>query len=439
MSEGQRPTLLAYLRRLGRGAAVESNDAELLERFVEARDETAFTSLLRRHGPLVWSVCRRVLAEEHAAEDAFQATFLVLVRKARSVSKKASVRSWLYGVALRVAVRARQHEDLRRLHERSAPVRQAGTTKTETLWEDVRPILDEEIQRLPEKYRQPVILCYLEGQTNDEAARLLNCPRGTIATRLARARERLRSRLVRRGLILSAGTLAAMFTDNTLSAAVPSILSAQTAKIVLSGAVPVSITTLAEGVLHTMFVTKLKTTLVVVLAVSAIGSAGVCTYYLHGQAPPGQPPLPRQAPQVPPGQPRPQEVPGEVKFPDKIAPDKIGPAKPPEALQKLLKERRDRAEEEATIRYQKYRAGAQDATLDQTIASYKRLLKAELELSVKKADRLVACERHVRLMKQLGGIAEAKYKVGRIFQADYTQAEYERLDAEIALEREKAR
>src|SRR5262245_44405606 len=151
MSEGQRPTLLAYLRRLGRGVAVESSDAELLERFTEQRDETAFTSLLRRHGALVWSVCRRVLAEEHAAEDAFQATFLVLVRKARSVSKKASVRSWLYGVALRVATRARQGEDLRPLRERSAPVRQADETRTEGIWQDVRPILDEEIQRLPEK------------------------------------------------------------------------------------------------------------------------------------------------------------------------------------------------------------------------------------------------------------------------------------------------
>jgi RNA polymerase sigma factor (sigma-70 family) len=189
MSAGQPSTLLAYLRRLGRTAPLDSSDAQLLERFAVERDEAAFASLLQRHGPLVWGVCRRVLTEEHAAEDAFQATFLVLVRKAQAVSKKASIRSWLYGVALRVALRARQREALRRHHEQKAPVRAQEEMRPEEIWQDVRPILDEEIERLPEKYRLPVLLCYLEGQTNDEAARLLNCPRGTIATRLARARE----------------------------------------------------------------------------------------------------------------------------------------------------------------------------------------------------------------------------------------------------------
>jgi RNA polymerase sigma factor (sigma-70 family) len=152
MSQGQRSTLLAFLRRLVGAAATDSNDAELLERFVRQRDETAFEALLRLHGPLVWSMCRRVLDEEHAAEDAFQATFLVLVRKARSVSKQASIRSWLYGVALRVALRARQQEQLRRRHEQDTPSRCPG----EATWQDVQPILDEEIQRLPEKYRLPI-------------------------------------------------------------------------------------------------------------------------------------------------------------------------------------------------------------------------------------------------------------------------------------------
>ncbi len=111
MSEGRRPALLAYLQRLGSSPEAEDSDAHLLERFARERDEAAFTSLMRRHGPLVWGVCRRVLAQEQAAEDAFQATFLVLVRKARSVSKRASVRSWLYGVALRVALRAASARD----------------------------------------------------------------------------------------------------------------------------------------------------------------------------------------------------------------------------------------------------------------------------------------------------------------------------------------
>lgn len=419
MSEGQRPTLLAYLRRLGRSSAVESSDAELLGRFAEQRDESAFNSLLLRHGPLVWSVCRRVLAEESAAEDAFQATFLVLVRKAGSVSKQASVRSWLYGVALRVAVRARQQERLRRLREQAAPVRHTRETGTEG-WPDVRPILDEEIQRLPEKYRLPIMLCYLEGQTNDEAARLLNCPRGTIATRLARARERLRSRLVRRGLTLSGATLAALLTDNAMSAVVPSLLNAQTSKSVLTGAAPVSVTTLTEGVLHAMFLTKVKTTVAVILALFVLGGAGAGVYYLHGQQPRGEDVSP-------------------VKLPERTTPDKIGPAKPAAALQKMLKDRRDRAERELTVRYEKYRAGAQDATLDLMIESSKRLLKAELELSAKKADRLVAHERHVRLMKEIAEINKAKYNVGRVGEEHLALAEYILLDAEIAFEREKAR
>ena len=290
MSEGQRSTLLAYLRRLVGTAANDSSDAELLERFAAQRDEAAFAALLRRHGPLVWNVCRRVLGEEHAAEDAFQATFLVLIRKARSVSKRASIRSWLHGVALRVALRARQQEQLRRRREQETPIRQPS----ETTWQDLRPILDEEIQRLPEKYRLPIILCYLQGQTNDEAARLLNCPRGTIATRLARARERLRTRLLRRGVSLSAGTLAGLLTDNAMSAVVPPLLLAQTAKVVVAGATSVSITTLMEGVLHAMFLSKLKMASAFVLMVATIGGAGAGVYYLRAQAPAKQVSPPKQ-------------------------------------------------------------------------------------------------------------------------------------------------
>ena len=417
MSEGERPTLLAYLHRLGRDSAIDSSDAQLLERFATERDEAAFTSLMRRHGPLVWSVCRRVLAEEHAAEDAFQATFLVLVRKARSVSKQASVRSWLYGVALRIALRARQRDGLRRLREQSLPSRQVGDAPAEAAWEDVRSVLDEEIQRLPEKYRRPIILCYLEGQTNDEAARQLNCPRGTIATRLARARERLRSRLLRRGLTLSVGGLAALLSENVLSAAVPPALIVPMAKAVLSGSASVSITTLTEGVLHAMFVTKVKTILIVGLALSVISGVGVCTYYLYGQAP-GEEKLP--------------------SFPEKAAPGKIAPAKSPEALRKLLKERRDMAEQEVKERYEKWRLHMRDATVELVIGSSKRLLKSELELSGKKVDRLAAHERHLKLTTNLAEICKALRADGRN-PADYSLAEYERLDAEIELEREKVR
>jgi RNA polymerase sigma factor (sigma-70 family) len=424
MSQGQPATLLAYLRRLGRAAPLDESDAQLLQRFAAERDEAAFTSLLHRHGPLVWSVCRRVLAEEHAAEDAFQATFLVLLHKAHAVSKKASLRSWLYGVALRVALRARQREGLRRHHEQQAPVRHEENVP-EAIWQDVRPILDEEIQRLPEKYRLPVLLCYLEGQTNDEAAQLLNCPRGTIATRLARARQRLRSRLLRRGLTLSVGALAALLAENALSAPVPPMLLAQTAKVVLMGAASTSITTLTEGVLHAMFVTKLKVNLAFVLLLGLVLGSGISAFYLHAQDP-----APRSD--------------DPFQKPEKAARERKTVDKPEDRLQKLLKKRRDMAEREWKVRWELFRAGSNEPgaqtplSLQLTIDSSKRLMKADLELSRNLiAERLKAREKHLERMKELAKIADNMASVGRIGEAAASFVHFELLDADIELEREK--
>ncbi|HTU23593.1 MAG TPA: sigma-70 family RNA polymerase sigma factor [Gemmataceae bacterium] len=424
MSEGQRSTLLAYLRRLG-AAQMDRSDAELLERFAVQRDEAAFEALLRRHGSLVWNVCRRILTEEHAVEDAFQATFLVLVRKAQSVSKKASIRSWLHGVALRVALRARQQENLRRHREQETPIRPPDNPAEEASWQDVRPILDEEIQRLPEKYRLPIILCYLEGQTNDEAAKVLNCPRGTIATRLARARERLRLRLLRRGITLSAATLAALLSDNALSAAIPPLLVGQTVKVVLSGTASASITTLTEGVLHAMFVNKVKASLAVVLVLAALGSAGVGSYYLRAQQL-----LEEKEP---------------LKRPEEAARDKKPGDMTKERFQKLLKQRRDMAEEVWKIRYERYSEGSNEPGMNSPVTlqflsdALKHLLKAELELSKNKAERLEARKKYLKRAKEITNLTEAHYKVGRVSRAAFASALYEQLDAEIELEREKGR
>jgi RNA polymerase sigma factor (sigma-70 family) len=435
MSEGQRSTLLAYLRRLVGAAENDDSDAELLERFAAQQNETAFEALLHRHGPLVWNVCRRTLADEHAAEDAFQATFLVLVRKARSVSKKASIRSWLHGVALRVALRARQQEQLRRCRERETPTRHLG----EASWQDVRPILDEEIQRLPEKYRLPIILCYLEGHTNEEAARVLNCPRGTIAMRLARARERLRSRLIRRGVTLSAGTLTAWLTDNAMSATMSPLLLAQTAKCVLMGAVSGPIATLTEGVLHAMFMSKIKMATAFVLMLAAITGAGAGAYYLRAQAPPKEFEPPQGYVELL------KDLEKPLKRPEVAAPDKKDASKPEEHLRKLLTARRDMAEEEWKIRWGLYRAGANEpgtgnpVTLHLVIDASKHLLKAELELSTNKAERLKAREKYFKQVKEYTDVTEAQYKVGRVVKAAFASSLYEQLDAEIELEREKAR
>jgi RNA polymerase sigma factor (sigma-70 family) len=186
-------------------------DADLLERFVTNQDEAAFELLVWRHGPLVLGTCRRVLGNAHDAEDAFQATFFALARKAGSIGCRESVSGWLYKVAYRVALRARTTQARRQregpLHEEPA----APTTlePAELLaWRELQPVLDAQIDRLPEKYRTVFILCYLEGKTNEEAARELGCPKGTVLSRLSRARDHLRKWLGQRGVALAAAPLA---------------------------------------------------------------------------------------------------------------------------------------------------------------------------------------------------------------------------------------
>src|SRR5581483_10440199 len=185
-------SLLDGLRRAAATTGDGLSDAELLRRFVRGRDAAAFELLVWRHGPMVLGVCRRVLRDAHAAEDAFQAAFLVLARKARSLDRRGSIANWLYAVAYHVALKARAEAARRQRRERRASAAEAGAAPGEA-WADLRPVLDEELSRLPEAYRQAVVLCYLEGRTNAEAARLLGWPVGTVKGRLARARDLLRA------------------------------------------------------------------------------------------------------------------------------------------------------------------------------------------------------------------------------------------------------
>jgi RNA polymerase sigma factor (sigma-70 family) len=181
-------------------------DAQLLDRFLTKHDEAAFELLVWRHGPMVLRVCRRILRDAHGAEDAFQATFLTLACKAGSIGKQEAVSSWLYKVAYRIALRAQAGAAKRRTHEQPLVDCLAGGSlapSDEAAWRELGPLLDAEVRRLPEKYRAAFVLCYLEGKTNEEAAAELGCPKGTILSRLSRARERLRKRLNQRGLALS--------------------------------------------------------------------------------------------------------------------------------------------------------------------------------------------------------------------------------------------
>src|SRR5579872_2831868 len=199
------PVLQTALRDVGRlvgqARAASDTDELLLDRFFNGHDAGAFELLVRRHGPMVLGVCRRVLGEAHDAEDAFQATFLILLRKGRSFVPRGKLANYLYTVARRVALRARATRARRRDCERQAMCDKprSSTPEPDTAWE-LRAILDEELLHLPEIYRVPVILCYLEGRTQEAAARELGWPVGTLFTRLGRARERLRQRLCRRGV-----------------------------------------------------------------------------------------------------------------------------------------------------------------------------------------------------------------------------------------------
>src|SRR5262249_2790194 len=204
-------------------------DQQLLDRFVSNREETAFTALVQRHGPLVLGVCRRVFRHEHDAEDAFQATFLVLARKAASINKRASVGSWLYQVASHVANKARKRTTNRQKREEWAALRQQADALDEVTGRELLAVFDEELQNLPEGERAALVLCYLEGKTRDEAARDAGCSESTLKRRLERGKERMRLRVARRGVALPAALLAAGLAQ-TARAGVPLPLTASAVK-----------------------------------------------------------------------------------------------------------------------------------------------------------------------------------------------------------------
>jgi RNA polymerase sigma factor (sigma-70 family) len=265
--------VIRYIRRLSATPAAGPGDGELLGRFARHGDQAAFEALVRRHGPTVLGACRRVLRDAHAADDAFQATFLVLAKKAGALERPAALGPWLYGVAVRTALKARAGAARRREQERQAAVAEAVAADDGPVWRELRPLLDEEVARLPDKYRVPFVLHHLEGRTVDDVAGRLGCPRGTVAARLARARERLRGRLVRRGVALSAAALAAALAEVAAAAPVPVALVARAAQAVAAGAVPAGAAALANGVLRGMVMAKLKVA-AVALAVGLAGTAG---------------------------------------------------------------------------------------------------------------------------------------------------------------------
>jgi RND family efflux transporter MFP subunit len=280
--------VVRYLRHLVNPAKTSGlSDAELLERYVRHRDEAAFELLLWRHGVLVFNVCRRVLPHEQDAEDAFQATFLAFVRKAHAIARRGSVSSWLYKVAYRVALEARERTRKTAAMEKPGGEALAVQPTFDPEWSDLRPILDEELNHLPERLRRPLILCHLEGKSNEEAARELGCRLGTIYSRLSRGREMLRKRLLRRGVTLSVAVLTAALAAHAAEAApiVPLVRAAvgaarSFAGLPMGGPISPRATALAEGVLRTMLITKLKIMALMLFVAGVAVAGGVLSHTL---------------------------------------------------------------------------------------------------------------------------------------------------------------
>ncbi len=287
------------------GTTGELTDGQLLERFA-TRDgesaEMAFAALVERHGPMVLRTCRSVLRDEHAAEDAFQATFLVLVQKAHGLWVRDSLGPWLHQVACRVSSCARaEAARRRRIESRARPLESRSAVEVSP--DDLGGVLHEELGRLPEKYRAAVVLCCLEGLTIDQAARRLGWPIGTVQSRLARGRQRLRERLTGRGLAPSAGALAVALAAEGARAGVPAALAEVTARSamhvaagnVAAGAVPAAVMALIEGGLRTMSLTRLKVAAMAVLIGFGMGS-GVVVHRIASRATAQDAPRPARKP-----------------------------------------------------------------------------------------------------------------------------------------------
>ncbi len=257
----------------------EASDGQLLESFVNRREEAALEALVRRHGPMVWNVCRRVIHNHQDAEDAFQATFLVFVRKAASILPREMVGNWLYGVAHQTALKAQATAAKRRTREKQVVEMPEPVLSEQERWNDLRPVLDEELSRLPDKYRIVIVLCDLEGKTRAQAAQQLDWPEGTVAGRLARARTTLAKRLAQRGIVFSGGALAAVLSQQAASACLPSAMmttTIKTAALLAAGkaaataAIPANVVALSHGVIKAMQLTKLKTVTAVLLMLTLL-------------------------------------------------------------------------------------------------------------------------------------------------------------------------
>jgi RNA polymerase sigma factor (sigma-70 family) len=295
MAQAQLDTVLRHFQQLtGSEAVQEGTDAQLLQRFSPGQDEAAFAALLQRHSRLVWSVCWQVLGHQQDAEDAFQATFLALARDAAAIRQGQAIPSWLYQVGRRVAHKVERERAKRQAHERQAQVMSQQTQGAELAWRELQAILDEELGRLPEKFRVPFLLCCLEGHSKAEAARQLGWKEGTLSGRLALARKRLQQRLTRRGVSLVAALCCLEMSraravpppliKSTLQAAV----SFAAGKMAAADLVSARVAALSKGASPGMLLSKVRLASVVLAASFVIGAGWLTRQALASKTSGGQ-------------------------------------------------------------------------------------------------------------------------------------------------------
>jgi RNA polymerase sigma factor (sigma-70 family) len=429
-------------------------DGQLLQRFLDRRDEDAVAALVRRHGPMVWGVCRRVLRNHHDAEDAFQATFLVLIRRAACVVPRDMVANWLYGVAHQTALKARATAAKRLVREKPMnPLCELPARTDADLWQELQPLLDAELSLLPDKYRAALVLCDLEGKSRKDAARHLKIPEGTLSSRLTTARTMLARRLGRHGFPVSAAVLAVVLSEQAASAIVPAAVAGSTIKAAslfavgqaACGIVSVPVATLTEGVLKTMFLAKLKTAAAVLVTMTVLGLGGLVATLQTPAAGQDVPDKTAQtaAPAVAPDRPKTEEGNAQDRVPQPPGPDRQPPAKePPPAgnnakVQALLKERLDLLKKVAQHQRELYKQGvASQSTVWQADL---RVHKGELDLCENARERIAVLEKIVEVSKKMEDQMASQHKSGQASASMLMEATISRLDAEIALEREKAR
>jgi RNA polymerase sigma factor (sigma-70 family) len=424
------------------GTCAGLSDGQLLERFLAGRDEAgelAFEALVTRHGPMVMGVCRNVLDDPHDVHDAFQAVFLVLAQRAIAIRNRQSVGSWLHGVAVRVTARARVAGIRRQIRDRRTIGAAQAVAADAPGAHDASPIerhdraevVHQELSHLPEKYRAPVVLCYLEGLTHDEAAARLSWPVGTVRSRLARARDRLRTRLGRRGLSaqMALGPMArSIFGDAAFTASAPTFsseviskgLAASIARTVCQ--LPVGQSTaaltgpsaslrLAHGVYKTMLFKKLLVTAcaVVPLATATLGVGLFLATRTQAHV--------QTEPAVVSGAPAPQATAKEAPQPDEV--DRLA--------RELLETARKRYEAQKAY----YDEGR--ITIDRLIDASKALELAELRLATTEADGAAARRRHIDHVNELEQREKAEFAAGRATLADVLEARQRYLEAELDL------